>query len=387
VALHVVAVVVVVVVTVAAFLPTFQNEFVAWDDDFNLYKNAAYRGLGPQQLYWMLTSSHHGHYHPLTWLTFGLDYVIWGMNPVGYHLTGLVLHALGAVACYALALSLLRLAIGQAVSGPALWMGAVFSALMFAIHPLRVESVAWATERRDVLSGIFYFLGVWAYLHGHSRGAERRRRWLAVCFACYVLALFSKVITVSLPAVLLVLDVYPLRRVRGGEGWAGRAVGLVVEKLPLFGAGVGVSILAVAVQPVVLRVQDGGAGLAVAALRTPEHAPPEQPAIPVAGDLRRPGDRRAHPAAATLAGAVGGMDGPRTDDRAGVRTVPERPADHGRPIQLPVVRAVRAGDRRGGGVDLRERPVTRGPGGSCRGHDCVSDRARLADLAADRLLA
>lgn len=248
VAVHVAAIAVLVLATVLAFTPTFRNGFVAWDDDFNLYKNAAYRGLGPTQLYWMFTSSHHGHYHPLTWITFGLDYVIWGMEEFGYHLTSLILHVLGAAACYAMALSILRLALTPAVAPGTLAFGALITASIFAIHPLRAESVAWATERRDVLSGLFYFLGVWTYLHAHSRGSARRRTWMIACFVLYVLALLSKVITVSLPAVLLVLDVFPLRRLEGGEARFRRAAMMIVEKLPLFGAGVGVSLLAVFAQ-------------------------------------------------------------------------------------------------------------------------------------------
>src|SRR5205807_552649 len=86
----------VVLVTLAAFLPTLQNGFVSWDDSENLLTNAHYRGLAWTHLRWMWTTFHVGHYMPLTWMTLGLDYVIGGMNPVGYHLTSLVLHATNA---------------------------------------------------------------------------------------------------------------------------------------------------------------------------------------------------------------------------------------------------------------------------------------------------
>ena len=142
-------------ITFAAFLPALQNEFVNWDDGKNLLDNPHYRGLGWNQLRWMWTTFHMGHYIPLTWMTFGLDYLLWGMNPFGYHLGNLLLHATNAAVFYFVVRRILQ----SALPGPfeqgqaALAVPAAFAALLFAIHPLRVESVAWATERRDVLSG------------------------------------------------------------------------------------------------------------------------------------------------------------------------------------------------------------------------------------------
>src|SRR3989304_3266821 len=93
----------------------------------------------------------------------GVDYVVWGMDPFGYHLTNLFLHAANAVVFYFVALCLLRLAIPDVSDGErqAFHLSAAFAALVFAIHPLRVESVVWATERRDVLSGLFFLLTIW----------------------------------------------------------------------------------------------------------------------------------------------------------------------------------------------------------------------------------
>jgi hypothetical protein len=102
-------------------------------------------------------------------------------------------------------------------------LGAAFAALFFAVHPLRVESVAWVTERRDVLSGLFYLLAILAYLRDAEVSVERSvrlRRWYWVSLGCFILALLSKAITVTLPVVLIVLDVYPLRRLgRAAGGW------------------------------------------------------------------------------------------------------------------------------------------------------------------------
>src|SRR3989454_4517414 len=212
--------VLVALVTFAAFLPALHNQFVNWDDDKNFLDNPHYRGLGWSQLRWMWTT-HAGHYIPLTWMTLGMDYLLWGMNPVGYHLTSLLLHVTSAVVVFFLARRLLTLALPRASGrGHALTVSAGFAALVFAIHPLRVESVAWATERRDVLSGLFYLLTLLTYLRACERGARGRRSyWLSVAlFGC---ALLSKSMAVSLPVVLLILEVYPLRRLGGSPRWAG----------------------------------------------------------------------------------------------------------------------------------------------------------------------
>src|SRR2546430_8294279 len=153
--------VLVALVTFAAFLPALHNQFVNWDDDKNFLENPHYRGLGWTHLRWMWRTTQLGHYIPLTWMTLGLDYSLWGMNPFGYHLTSLLLHAANAVVFFFVARRLLTLALpSPSERGHALAVSAGFAALVFAIHPLRVESVAWVTERRDVLSGLFYMVTI-----------------------------------------------------------------------------------------------------------------------------------------------------------------------------------------------------------------------------------
>ncbi|HLB76193.1 MAG TPA: tetratricopeptide repeat protein [Candidatus Dormibacteraeota bacterium] len=227
--------VLIALLTLAVFLPTLQNQFaVYWDDDKNLLDNYHYRGLGSSQLRWMFTAFHMGHYIPLTWMTFGLDYLLWGMKPVGYHLTSLLLHATNAVVFYFVARRLLALALPGPVERcpAALALSAASAALLFALHPLRVESVAWATERRDVLSGLFYLLTILAYLRACQPGA-RDRGWYWGSVALFACALLSKSMAVSLPVVLLVLDLYPLRRLGGARGWWGESArGVYVEKIP-----------------------------------------------------------------------------------------------------------------------------------------------------------
>ena len=217
-------------VVIVCFVPVLGNGFVLWDDDLNFTDNPSYRGLSWPHLRWMLTTVHGGHYQPLSWLTLALDYTLWGLDPTGYHLTSLLLHAANAVLCYHLVLALLRRALDPGPAGlPTLPVAAAAGALFFAIHPLRVESVAWASERRDVLSGLFYLATVLAYVRmAEAKGTGGARRWYLASLACFALSLLAKAWGMTLPLVLLLLDVYPLRRapaVREKAPYAALALG------------------------------------------------------------------------------------------------------------------------------------------------------------------
>jgi tetratricopeptide (TPR) repeat protein len=215
----------IVILTSAVFWPALKNGFV-WDDTDLLLRNPYYRGLGWTQITWMFTTFHMGHYMPLSWATFGLDYLLWGMDPFGYHLTNLALHCANAVVFYFIALRLLSLVLSS-VAPPAvlpLRAAAWLAALIFAVHPLRVESVAWVTERRDVLSGLFFLLTILCYLKAVTveETNPARGRWMVSTIIFYSLSLLSKAVGLTLPVVLLMLDVYPLRRLGSSAGgWFG----------------------------------------------------------------------------------------------------------------------------------------------------------------------
>lgn len=225
-------------VTVAVFAPALLNGFVDWDDSVNVSDNIHFRGLGWAQIRWMLTTTLMGHYIPVTWLTLGLDYTIWGMNPIGYHLSNILLHAANAGLFYLIALRLLGKA--TRLTGSTLQLAGVIAALFFAVHPLRAESVAWVTERRDVLSGCLFLLTVLLYLASLDADRRRRRRLRVASLACYALALLSKSIVMTLPLVLVVLDVYPLRRISlSGPWWRDASTRAVLkEKLPFLVFGI-----------------------------------------------------------------------------------------------------------------------------------------------------
>jgi tetratricopeptide (TPR) repeat protein len=213
-----------------SFLPALGSDFTNWDDPINFIQNPYYRGLSPAHLKWMFTTFLLGHYQPLSWVTLGADYLIWGMNPLGYHLTNLTIHAVGVGLFFGVLRTLFRLTPGMAEIGES-WRdkGAFVGALLFGIHPLRVESVAWITERRDVLCGVFFLLSVLLYLRMHeksSRGLSSRKAYgLSVLF--FGLSLFSKALGIALPAVLLLLDVWPLRRFVPGRRWS-----CLLQKVP-----------------------------------------------------------------------------------------------------------------------------------------------------------
>jgi protein O-mannosyl-transferase len=218
-------------VTLAIFAPALGHGWLDYDDDQNFLRNPHYRGLGGAQLRWMLTAVIMGHWTPVTWLTHGLDHALWGMDPAGYHLGNLLLHAANAAVFYLLARRLLGLAMPVAEATP-VRLGAAAAALLFALHPLRVESVAWITERRDVLAALFYLLAGLAWLRACAAQGRGRPGWYVASLASFALGLLSKSMLVSLPLVLLVLDVYPLRRLDLRDWRSPSVRRVLLEKAP-----------------------------------------------------------------------------------------------------------------------------------------------------------
>jgi hypothetical protein len=204
--------------TLIPFLPALAGEFVDFDDIYNFTLNAAYRGFGPRQLVWMLgVEPTQRFWGPLSWLTLAADWSVWGLEPWGYHLTNLLLHAATAAVFLLVAERLLARALTDASPGT-LRVGAAVAALFWALHPLRVESVAWISERRDVLSGLLLMLTVLAWLAALDASGRERRRSGLVAVGVYALSMLAKPIGMTLPLVLLVLDVYPLRRLTFARG-------------------------------------------------------------------------------------------------------------------------------------------------------------------------
>ena len=236
-------------VTAVVFAPVLRAGFVDWDDPINFLENPYYRGLGWRQLRWMLTANVMGHWIPVTWLTLGADFAVWGMNPFGYHLTNLLLHSASAALFYFVSQRLLGLAMPAASPG-ILSLGAAVASLYFAVHPLRVESVAWITERRDLTSGLFFLLTILAYLKAHERPPAVRAGFRLAALGAAALALASKSIVMGLPLVLLILDAYPLGRLgpRVRDWSSAQAWPVWREKIPFALLAVGTAAAAYLVQ-------------------------------------------------------------------------------------------------------------------------------------------
>ena len=221
----------------AVFWQVRTHEFLKYDDQIYVTDNPHVKaGLTLKGILWAFTATHAGNWHPLTWLSHMLDCQLYGLRPAGHHLTSLVFHIASAL--------LLFLVLSQMTG--TLWRSG-FVAALFAFHPLHVESVAWAAERKDVLSAFFWMLTMWAYV----RYAERPglNRYLLVLL-WFVLGLLSKPMLVTLPFVLLLVDYWPLGRFQFGQPSGHHklsthnskdtgdqrsfALRLVLEKVPFF---------------------------------------------------------------------------------------------------------------------------------------------------------
>jgi tetratricopeptide (TPR) repeat protein len=232
--------------TVAAYLPVLDNGFVNYDDDLYILNNPfVKRGLGFDTVAWSFSTFRGANWFPLTWLSWAADFELYGRDPAGFHLTSLVLHTANAVLLFFAFVGLTG----------ARWRSA-FVAAVFALHPLHVESVAWAAARKDVLSGLFAVLTLLAY----ERFARRGWAFYPAVFACLALGLMAKPTLVTWPCVLLLLDEWPLRRLRGRadpERWDRARLGrAMAEKLPLFALVGVISGVAVASQSYWGTVQD-----------------------------------------------------------------------------------------------------------------------------------
>ncbi len=215
--------IVLVLAVLAVFGQTAGFGFVNFDDNLYVYENAKVAGgLSLKGLAWVFTHTDCDLYHPLTMLSLMGDYQLHGLHAGGYHLTNVLLHTASAI--------LLFLILRQMTG--ALWRSA-FVAAVFAIHPLRVESVAWVAERKDVLSAFFFMLTLGAYAR-YVRNPNSAGRYLMVAVA-FVLALLSKPTVVTLPFVLLLLDYWPLHRFEQPR----KLSGLILEKIPLLALAAG----------------------------------------------------------------------------------------------------------------------------------------------------
>jgi len=252
----------------AVYIPALGNEFVNWDDTDLVLKNTNIRSISLPFLRWAfaLQNTYSANWHPLTWISHAFDYAVWGLNPLGHHLTSIILHAVNAFLVVLLVVRLLEAAARDSrfkiqdshVVDYSLFtihyshfIAAAVTGLLFGLHPLHVEPVVWVSARADLLCALFYLLSIMMYAKyaidakGKGHGAMGMGQWVqgsmlsALCF--FILALLSKPMAVSLPLVLLLLDWYPFQRV-----WSLKTLwNAIIEKLPFFALSLMAAIVAV----------------------------------------------------------------------------------------------------------------------------------------------
>jgi tetratricopeptide (TPR) repeat protein len=252
----------VALMTFSIYLSSLHHEFVEWDDAQYVVENPHIRSFNKAFIEWAFSDFHAGNWHPLTWISHAMDYAIWGLNPLGHHLTNVVLHAVNTFVVVLLAIGLLTVVketgikIGKSAffSEPTLLITGGIAGLLFGLHPLHVESVAWVAERKDLLCGLFFLLSIVMYTkHGSNVYNEAAQinspmrffnKYYVLAVGFFILALLSKPMAVTLPVVLLILDWYPFDRIRSLKTF--RAA--LIEKLPFIALSLLSSVLTVLAQ-------------------------------------------------------------------------------------------------------------------------------------------
>jgi hypothetical protein len=221
--------------TIMVFHPVVNHEFLYHDDDHYVTQNPyVFNGISFDSIKWAFTTSLSRHWHPVTWMSHMLDGQLFGLDPMGHHLTSLVLHCCNTLLVYLFLLT----------SSGARWKSCVVAAL-FAVHPLHVESVAWVADRKDLLACFFFLLSLLSYVH-LKKGGRRIFRGFTVFF--FVIGLMSKPSVIVLPVILLLLDVWPLGAAgRGERGITGKTAmaAAMKEKLGLFVLSIGSGIVTI----------------------------------------------------------------------------------------------------------------------------------------------
>jgi lipoprotein NlpI len=231
----------VALLTFLVYLPALRNAFIELDDAVYVLDNPHIRSFSRDLFPWAFFQFYAANWHPLAWISHAADYALWGLNPLGHHLTSIILHAINTALVVLLAAKLLETA-GKRSSlhspasfqhGRTILITAGVTGLLFGLHPVHVESVAWVAERKDLLCALFFLLSIMSYVKyadsqgsgvrgqgsanntneksGHKKSLTNKHYLLTLCF--FILALMSKPMAVTLPVVLLILDWYPLNRI------------------------------------------------------------------------------------------------------------------------------------------------------------------------------
>jgi protein O-mannosyl-transferase len=246
---------------VGAFFPVLGNVWVNWDDPDAFLNNPAYRGLAWANLRWAWTTFLLDVYQPGGWMLWEVQYVACGLAPFGYHLVSLVLHALNCIVLYCLTLALLRRVSPEFPGRPSwsLLAGTAAAVTLFAVHPLRTEVVAWVSCQSYLSCYLLTVLSIFAYLRATDGAAAPRVRWLTSAVVLFAAALLCHPTSLCLPLLLLILDVYPLRRLSSQDGRCLPTLSrLLLEKLPFLAVAGLVCMVAFQARKSLVSVADDG---------------------------------------------------------------------------------------------------------------------------------
>lgn len=229
------------VATVAVYWDIVHHQFLQWDDMLYIHNNKHIQSLTTDNLFWMFTNFDVGNWHPLTWLTLAFDFKIWGYNPVAFKFVNVSIHIVNSILVYYLTFSVLQLAqhnyhsnnngLFSRIAGHELSIASFLAALLFAIHPQHVESVSWIAERKEVLCGLFFLASMLSYIEYKT---TNNNNWLAVSTLMCFFSLMSKPMAVSLPLVLVLIDIYPLKVISKTASFKQNVKALFENKLIFF---------------------------------------------------------------------------------------------------------------------------------------------------------
>ncbi len=251
------------VATFLLYLPALQNDFLSsWDDNVYVLQNPYIRTLDVSFLQWAFLDFYATNWHPLTWASHALDYALWGLNPLGHHLTNVILHAVNTFAVVFVVMGLIGAFTERAriierssfLNQRTILMTAGITGLLFGLHPVHVESVAWISERKDLLCALFFLLCISSYIK-YIRSIKSRtpnetdlprffNKHYLVALVFFILALLSKPMAVTIPVVLLILDWYPFGRISHFKN----SLSVFWEKVPFIALSLIASFLTILAQ-------------------------------------------------------------------------------------------------------------------------------------------
>lgn len=234
---------------------TIQN-FLEWDDTHYVLTNQHIQSFTIKNILWMFTDFSMGNWHPVTWLSYVINYILWGDNPLPYKIINIVIHILNSALVYIISFRLLKHVknsyhsnLGSAlydVSNNELQYASIFVGILFSIHPLHVESVSWISERKDVLYSFFFLLTIICYLN--YKEEHLNKKWFILSIIMFLLSLGSKSMSVTTPAILVLIDIYPLNLVKKNNSLKDSLKLLFHDKITFILLAILVSLIALLTQ-------------------------------------------------------------------------------------------------------------------------------------------